>query len=409
MAQHDQNHSWNFETLLVHGGIEHQAKRAGGTPTVPPIYTSTTYLHDSAEALDQAFSGTTPEGEEAFVYARQTNRSAHALEAALTSVEKGVGAVVFGSGMAAIHASLLAAGLAPGAKIVASKDVYGPSIGLLQKLFIPTGVEVVLADLCCPTAVEQIRQEQPDIIYVETISNPLVKVIDIDAISAVAKEIDAVTIVDSTFTPPSLFRPIEHGIDLVVHSATKYIGGHGDSTGGAVISAKNTLLDQVRAYSHLLGAMLGPFDAHLMLRGLRTLSLRMERHCSNAAQVASFLQEHPAVAKVHYPGLPDHPQHDIASRLLQAGQYGGLLAFELKEASRTAVFRFMDHLQLCLHATSLGDVFTLVSYPPVSSHRTLTKAEIQNLGITEGCVRVSVGIEHVEDIIQDLDQALKHV
>jgi len=133
----------------------------------------------------------------------------------------------------------------------------------------------------------------------------------------------------------------------------------------------------------------------------------MERHCRNAAQVANFLHEHPAVARVHYPGLPDHPQHDIASRLLQSGQYGGLLAFELKEASRAAVFRFMNHLQLCLPATSLGDVFTLVSYPPVSSHRTLTKAELQNLGITEGCVRVSVGIEHVEDIIQDLDQALK--
>jgi cystathionine gamma-synthase/methionine-gamma-lyase len=408
MAQHDHNHSWNFETLLVHGGIDHQAKKDGGTPTVPPIYASTTYLHNSVEELDLAFSGTTPEGENAFVYARQGNRSAHALETALTSAEGGVGAVVFSSGMAAIHASLLAAGLAPGAKIVASKDVYGPSIGLLQKLFIPAGVEVVLADLCSPTAIERIRQEQPDIIYVETISNPLVKVIDIDAISAVAKEIDAVTIVDSTFTPPSLFRPIEHGIDLVVHSATKYIGGHGDSTAGAVISAKNTLLDQVRAYSHLLGAMLGPFDSHLMLRGLRTLSLRMERHCSNAAQVASFLQEHPAVAKVHYPGLPDHPQHDIASRLLKPGQYGGLLAFELKEASRAAVFRFMDKLQLCLSATSLGDVFTLISYPPVSSHRTLTQTELQHLGITEGCVRVSVGIEHVEDIIQDLDQALKH-
>ncbi len=196
-------------------------------------------------------------------------------------------------------------------------------------------------------------------------------------------------------------------LQLVVHSATKYISGHGDSFAGAVISAKKALLDQVRHYSILLGAMLSPFDAHLMLRGLRTLSLRMERHCSNAAQVARFLQEHPAIAHVYYPGLPNHPQHDIASRLLKHEQYGGLVAFELKEASRAAVFRFMDHLQLCLPATSLGDVFTLVSYPPISTHRTLTKAELQSLGITEGCVRISIGIEHVEDIIQDLDQALK--
>jgi cystathionine gamma-synthase/methionine-gamma-lyase len=311
--------------------------------------------------------------------------------------------------MAAIHASLLAAGLAPGAKIVASKDLYGPSIGLLQKLFIPNGVEVVLTDLCCPAAADFICQEQPDVIYVETISNPLVKVMDLDAIAEAAREVDAVTIVDSTFATPYLVRPIEHGFDLVVHSATKYIGGHGDSTAGAVISAKKALLDQVRAYSMLLGAMLSPFDAHLMLRGLRTLSLRMERHCSNAAQVAHFLQEHPAIARVHYPGLPSHPQHEVASRLLKHEHYGGLVAFELKDASRTSVFRFMDQLQLCLPATSLGDVFTLVSYPPISTHRTLTPAELQNLGITEGCVRISIGIEHVEDIIQDLDQALKQI
>lgn len=409
MTQHDKTHSWNFDTLLVHGGLNHHTKRAGSTPTVPPIYASTTYLHSSVEAQDQAFSGKTPDGEGAFVYARQGNPSAYALEDALTKAENGVGSVVFSSGMAAIHASLLAAGLAPGAKIVASKDLYGPSIGLLQKLFIPNGVEVVLTDLCCPTATELIRQEEPDVIYVETISNPLIKVMDLDAIAAVAQEVGAVAIVDSTFATPYLVRPIEHGFDLVVHSTTKYIGGHGDSTAGAVISAKKVLLDQVRTYSHLLGAMLSPFDAHLMLRGLRTLSLRMERHCSNAAQVARFLHEHPAIARVHYPGLPDHPQHDIASRLLEHEQYGGLVAFELKEASREAVFRFMDSLQLCLPATSLGDVFTLVSYPPTSSHRTLTKTELQNLGITEGCVRISIGIEHVEDIIQDLDQALRQV
>src|SRR5581483_4961401 len=160
MTQHDKTHSWNFDTLLVHGGLNHHAKRTGSTPTIPPIYASTTYLHSSIEALDQAFSGTTPEGEGAFVYARQGNPSAYALEDALTRAENGVGSVVFSSGMAAIHASLLAAGLAPGAKIVASKDLYGPSIGLLQKLFIPNGVEVVLTDLCCPTATEFIRQEE---------------------------------------------------------------------------------------------------------------------------------------------------------------------------------------------------------------------------------------------------------
>jgi cystathionine gamma-synthase/methionine-gamma-lyase len=322
-------------------------------------------------------------------------------------VEGGVGATVFGSGMAAIHAALMAAGLGPGAKIVVSKDLYGPTIGMLQKLFIPVGAEVVLADLCCPHAAEVIHKEQPDIIYVETLSNPLVKMVDLDTISAAAHEVGAVTIVDATFTTPYLLRPIEHGFDLVVHSMTKYISGHGDSNGGVVISAKNTLIDQVRSYSILLGAMLSPFEAHLMLRGLRTLALRMERHCSNAQQVANFLQQHPAIAHVHYPGLPSHPQHALASQLLSNKHYGGLLAFELKEQSREAVYRFMNKVELCLSATSLGDVFTLMSYPPISSHRTLTDAERDKLGIKAGCIRLSVGIESVDDIIYDLDQALR--
>jgi cystathionine beta-lyase/cystathionine gamma-synthase len=406
MAENEQTSSLNIDTLLVHGGRGQRAILPTGTPTVPPIHASTTYLHSSTEALDQAFSGTTPDGEPAFVYARQANPNACAFESAIAQIEGGIGAVSFGSGMAAIHAALLAAGLAPGTKIVASKDLYGPTIGLLQKVFIPVGVQVVLADLCCADAIDLIRAEEPDVIYVETLSNPLVKVVDIAAIGTVAREVGAVTVVDSTFTTPYLLRPIEHGFDLVVHSATKYISGHGDSTGGVVTSSKNALLAQLRNYAILLGAMLSPFESHLMLRGLRTMGLRMERHCSNALQVARFLEQHSAVERVHYPGLPSHPQHAIASRLLDHERYGGLLAFEIKEQSREAAFRFMDKLQLCLPATSLGDVFSLVSYPPVSSHRTLTDAERRNLGITPGCIRLAVGIEYVEDIIHDLDQAL---
>jgi cystathionine beta-lyase/cystathionine gamma-synthase len=400
--------AWNIETHLVHGGrtisVDH---RGSGMPTVPPICASTTYLHESVEALDRAFEGTAPNGKPAFVYARQGHANACAFEDALAKVEKGIGAVACGSGMAAIHVSLLAAGLTSGTKIVASQDLYGPTITLLHKVFAPVGVDLVLTDLCQPEAIELIRTEQPDVVYVETISNPLVKVADLDAISAVAKEVGAVSIVDSTFATPYLVRPIEHGFDLVVHSTTKYIGGHGDSTGGVVVSAKNTLLDQLRSYSMLLGAMLSPFEAHLMTRGLRTLALRMDRQCSNALQIAHFLQQHPAIARVHYPGLPDHPHHALASKLLRDGHYGGLLAFELQEQSREAAFRCMNKLQLCLPATSLGDVFSLVSYPPVASHRTLTAADLRNMGITEGCIRLSVGIEHIDDIIGDLDQALK--
>ena len=397
----------HIETLLVHGGRSDLPASAAGTPTVLPIYASTTYLHPSVEALDQAFSGTTPEGEPAFAYARQGNPNAKAFEDAIAAIENGKGAVSFGSGMAAIHAALLAAGLTSSTKIVASRDVYGPTINLLRKVFVPVGVEVVLADLCGPTAVDVIEKEQPDIIYTETLSNPLVKLCDLERIGAIAQEVGAISIIDSTFTPAYMVRPIEHGFDLVVHSATKYISGHGDSTGGVVISAKNTLLDQLRSYSMYLGAMLSPFESHLMLRGLRTMALRVERQCTNAMQVATFLHEHPAVERVHYPGLPTHPQHAIASKLFDHNLYGGLLSFELKEQSREAVFRFMNRLQLCLRGTTLGDVYTQLSYPPVSSHRTLSGEECSGMGITAGCIRVSIGIEHIEDIIRDMAQALE--
>ena len=398
---------WNIETLLVHGGRQISPEaRGSGNPTVRPIYASTTYTHENIEALDQAFSGKTANGDPTYVYARQGNPNANAFEEALTRIEGGVGAVAFGSGMAAIHASLLAAGLTTGTKIVVSKDLYGPTITLLRKLFTTNGTQLILSDFSQPGIYDLIREEEPDVIYVETISNPLTKVIDLDAVSAVAREVGAVSIVDSTFSPPCLIRPLEHGFDLVLHSATKYISGHGDSTGGIVISSKNLLLNQLRDYSNLLGAMLSPFESHLMLRGLRTLGLRVERQCSNALQVAHFLQQHPAIAHVHYPGLVNHPSHEIASRIMDNEQYGGLLSFEMRDQSQQAVYCFMNKLQLCTSATSLGDVFTLVSYPPISSHRTLKPDELENMGISAGCIRLSVGIEYVTDIINDLTQAL---
>jgi len=346
------------------------------------------------------------ESETAFVYGRQGNPNTYALESVIAQAEGGVGAIAYSSGMAAIHAALLAAGLTTGSKILAAKDLYGSTISLLRQVFVPLGVEVVMHDLYGPEVADIIRAEEPDVVYVETLSNPLVKVIDLDAVSAVAKEIGAVSIVDSTFTTPYLVRPIEHGFDLVVHSATKYLGGHGDSTAGIVISAKRALLDQLRNFAIILGAKLSPYEAHLIKRGVQTLSLRMERHCSNALKVAQYLQDHKAVERVHYPGLEDHPQHTLAKTLMGAGRAGGLLSFELREQSRVAAFRFMDRLRLCLPATTLGDAWSLVSYPSISSHRNLPEAERRSMGITDGCIRLSVGIECVNDIIGDLEGAL---
>ncbi len=398
--------SWALDTLLVHGDGQSRCANHAGVPTVLPIYTSTTYLHQNAEALEQAFSDHSLSGKQVNIYAQQGNPNAHAFEHLLAQAEGGVGATTFGSGMAAIHAALLAAGLAPGRRILAAQDLYGATIALLRKVFLPLGVEVIEGDLCGPNAANFIRIDQPDVIFVETLSNPLVKVMDLDAISAAAHEVGAVTIVDSTFTTPYLVRPLEHGLDLVVHSATKYLGGHGDSTAGAVISAKQIFLDRIRSYASLLGTTVSPFEVYLVMRGLKTLPLRMDRHCRNALHVAYFLNQHPAVEHVHYPGLPDHPQYELASRLLSHEQYGGILSFELKQQSREAVFCFMDRLKLCLPATTLGDVCSCVCYPPMSSHRDLTEAERCNSGIMEGCIRLSVGIEDVGDIINDLDKAL---
>src|SRR6266496_3481821 len=405
MKQFDYS-TWALDTLLVHSNKLSKTAHNSGKPTVEPIYTSTTYLHSTADALDQAFSGRLSSGEQAFVYARQGNPNARTLEELMAQAERGAGAIVFGSGMAAIHAALLTAGLTPGTKILVAQDLYGPTIGMLRSVFVPIGVQVVLRDLCSPDVAEIIRAEQPDVIYVETLSNPLAKVIDLDIISAATHEVGAISIVDSTFTTPYLVRPIEHGFDLVVHSATKYLGGHGDTTAGVVISAKRALLDQLRNFAIILGAKLSPFEAHLIKRGVQTLSLRMERHCSNALKVAQYLQDHKAVERVHYPGLEDHPQHTLAKTLMGAGRAGGLLSFELREQSRVAAFRFMDRLRLCLPATTLGDAWSLVSYPSISSHRNLPEAERRSMGITDGCIRLSVGIERVNAIIGDLEGAL---
>lgn len=405
---------WSLDTLLVHGeaqSIQHPEPGAlyqAGTPTVQPIYTSTAYLHADVAALDQACNAPLSSNTRPFVYARQGNPNTQSLENVLSQAERGVGAVVLSSGMAAIQTALMAA-LSPGAKILVTRDIYGSTLTLLHQLFAPMGVEIVIQNLCGPDAAEIIHAERPDVIYVETLSNPLVKVIDLEAISAAAHEVNAITIVDSTFTTPYLIQPLAHGFDLVIHSATKYICGHGDSAAGVVISARHSLLERMRSYAALLGAALSPFESYLISRGLKTLSLRMERHCANAQRIAHFLQQHPAVERVYYPGLADHPQHELASSLLKKGHYGGILSFELREQARSAAFRFMDALRLCLPVATLGDVQSQVSYPPISSHYGFSAAERQQAGITDGCIRLSAGIEDVEDIIDDLAQALEGV
>ena len=311
--------------------------------------------------------------------------------------------------MAAIHAVLLGAGVRAGTAVVAAADVYGATYALLDKTFTALGVRVRFVDI---TDLEQVKQvvaeERPIALLCEIISNPLIKVADVPALADIAHGIGAALIADNTFASPYLFRPLEHGADYAVHSATKYLGGHGDVMAGVVACSAERGLD-LQERQKLLGANLGPQEAWLALRGLKTLPLRMRQHCANAQTVAGWLAAHPAVAHVNYPGLPSHPQHATAERLFEGLGFGGMASFDLRDAGQPEVFRFMEALELVLPATTLGDVYSLTLYPAHSSHRYVAPEVRAALGIGDGLVRLSVGIEDAQDIIADLAQALERV
>lgn len=394
-----ERHPWRFPTIAARAGWHR--KRLDVVTTAAPIVPSVTYLHPMHD-LDAIFGGE----QAGFVYTRYGNPTVAALEEAVAQLEGGAAAVGFATGMAAVHAALLGTGLKSGDVVVCSQDVYGATYSLLGTLFTRLGVKVVFVDIEDLANVRAtITRERPKIIWIETISNPLLRIADIPAIADAAHGADAVLMVDSTFTPPSLCRPLEHGADLVIHSATKYLGGHGDTMGGLVIGP-HTRCDEVRTVAKLAGGTLGPFDAWLILRGLKTLTLRMRQQCENALALAQWLSTRPRVAKVIYPGLSSHPHHTLAKSLLRDGFFGAMVAFELKNGTREQVMRFVDRLQLCLPATTLGDIYTEILYPPMTSHRWLSLEERQKIGIGDGLLRVSVGIEAIEDITADFSQAL---
>ena len=323
-----------------------------------------------------------------------------------------MGAVAFSSGMAALHAAILAAGTPRGSThprirgILAARDLYGASTNLLAEFFAAQGVPVAYCDMCDLAAVDAaIAELQPDVLLAEQISNPLLKVVDIAELARRAKAAGARLVVDSTMTTPIVQRPLTLGADLVVHSATKYLSGHADATGGAVVARASLVRDTLRRHSKLLGSVLGPFEAQLILRGVKTLALRVRQQCEGAAAVAAWLADQPQVARVHYPGLASHPQHELAARSFD-GRYGAMVAFELRDADRAAMFAFVDRLKLILPATSLGDIYSLITLPLISSHRDLTPEQRAERGIGDGMARLSVGIEEPGDIVADLRQAL---
>ena len=396
----DKPNELDIATQVVHTG-EREAPPAG-LPTALPIYASATYTYGSMDEIDKVFAREIPD----YIYTRYGNPTVAAFEKVMQTIEGGANACAYSSGMAALHAALLASDLKPGMTILASQDLYGATTSLLSEVLGSFEVKIITSDFSdLDQIAEQARATKPRVLLAETISNPLLKVCDIARCAEIAREVGARLIIDNTFASPYLCQPLQHGADMVVHSATKFLGGHGDAMGGVVVSRDQTDSTRLIRLVKLVGGVLSPWEAHEILRGIKTLAVRMERHCENAKALAEHLSKDARVARVHFPGLAT-AQQETAKRMLREGSFGALVSIELKDNTRAVAFRFMDALKLCVRATSLGDVFTSVLHPATASHRDLSPERRGELGINDGLIRISVGIESVNDIIADIEQAL---
>jgi cystathionine gamma-synthase/methionine-gamma-lyase len=390
--------TFDIATQVIHVGEKDKAPT--GNPTSTPIYAAATYTYGSMEEMDKVFGGEIP----GYVYTRHGNPTAAVLEEVIRAIEGGATACAYGSGMAALHAALFACELTPGSVVLASQDLYGATTSLLLNIFGSFGIKTVTADFSDLAAVRaKAAEHKPRVLIAETISNPLLKVCDIDACAAIAHDGGARLIIDNTFATPYLCQPLKHGADIVVHSATKFLGGHADAMGGIAISRDATDSLALIGVMKLVGGVLSPWEAHEILRGVKSLIVRMDRHCDNARALTGRLKDNSRLGRVYFPDPENQP---TASRTLREPHLGALVSIELKDNTRAAAFKFMDALKLCVRSTSLGDVFTSVLHPATASHRDLSPARRQALGISEGLIRISVGIESVNDIIADIEQAL---
>jgi cystathionine beta-lyase/cystathionine gamma-synthase len=372
-----------FETRAIHDG---QAPDPATGAVIPPIYQTATYAQDA------------PEVHKGYDYSRTANPTRAALETCLASLEDGQFGLAFASGMAAIATTAYL--LSPGEHVVAPDDVYGGTHRLFVQVLRRYGLEVSFVDMTDLTRVEAALTAKTRLVLVETPTNPYLKILDIAAVAELAHSRDALVVVDNTFATPYLQRPLGLGADMVVHSTTKYLGGHSDVVGGAVVTSSRDVYETLKFHQNAAGAVPGPFDCWLVLRGIRTLALRMDRHCANAQRVAESLRGHAAVQGVFYPGLPDHPGHALAAR--QMAGFGGMVSFTL-HGGDPAARRVAAGLRVFTLAESLGGVESLVDHPASMTHATLTGSPLQ---VDPGLLRLSVGIEHVEDLIGDLAQAL---
>lgn len=377
-----------FSTRAIHAGQE--ADPATGA-TIVPIYQTSTFTQFS------------PGDHRGFEYSRSGNPTRSALETALASLENAEHGLAFASGLAAETAVLSL--LRPGDHVVAAEDLYGGTIRLLRQVFEPMGVATTFVDSTSPDAVEAALTPATRMVWAETPSNPLLAITDIAAVAAITADSGALLVVDNTFATPYLQQPINLGADIVVHSTTKYVGGHSDVVGGAVLMNREDLRERIAFYQNAAGGVPGPFDAWLTLRGLKTLAVRMKAHSTNAAAVAEYLRVAPGVEAVYYPGLSEHPGHELASR--QMSGFGGMVSLRLT-GGRDAAHTLLRSLKTFSLAESLGGVESLASYPADMTHASVPKEERVRRGI-EGLVRLSVGIEDVEDLLDDIASALEEV
>ena len=376
-----------FNSKTIHGG---QQPDKGYGAVMPPVYLTSTYAQS------------TPGGHQGYEYSRTHNPTRTALEAALASVEDGAHGFCFGSGMAAIDAVVKL--LSPGDEVISTNDLYGGSYRIFTKIFEDFGIRFHFVDMQNPANVAAKINAKTKLIWIETPTNPMMNVVDIEAIHKMLAEQDILLAVDNTFASPYLQQPLTMGADIVMHSATKYLGGHSDVILGALVVRDSSLAEHLSFIQNASGAVCGPLDAFLVLRGIKTLHVRMQRHCENGEKIAHFLADHPKVAKVYWPGFPTHPNHEVAKR--QMNGFGGMISFVLADDSLEKATHTVEQLQLFTLAESLGGVESLAGHPASMTHASIPKAEREKSGVVDGLIRLSVGIEDSHDLIEDLKQAL---
>jgi cystathionine beta-lyase len=378
-----------FNTKVIHGG-QHHEKVTGSV--MPPVFQTSTYVQTSPGK---------PVGD--YEYSRAANPTRTALEDALASIENGARGLAFSSGLAATDCLLRM--FKAGDEIIAMDDLYGGTYRLFTRLYKDSGIQFHFVDMNDLEKFQSLINENTKLVWVETPTNPLMKLADIQEIAKITKKHNILFAVDNTFATPYLQKPLDLGADIVMHSATKYLGGHSDVIAGALIIKDKTFGEELHFKQFATGATLGPMDSFLVLRGIKTLHLRVQRHCENGIKVAEFLSNHPNVERVYYPGLPDHPHHDIAKK--QMSGFGGMVSFTFKTGKKADSISFLEKLKVFTLAESLGGVESLANHPALMTHASIPEDKRLEVGITDDLVRLSVGVEDIADLLADIEQAFR--